>query len=266
MNNGIDWQGLLKWSLNYHDGTAPSNFQPMSKEDQDWLEAAMKECCVNDVDRISEIIKILKQKRSNPPEAKENLDLEEINELLEELMDHVELHPRNNLNLCIMGGMIEILALAFGYPDELVRRNALQIITTASANNLQVQEYAMRSGAMNLVESFCNEKNLKNLEAIFSALSAVIKSDNFTGKLKFIKDFNGLEFLESLLCDELAADSIRLYRRVLILINDLVINDDMIDTSNPLKVRTFFAGTKTFVEQLLKNISSQHYAADLTKN
>jgi len=42
---------------------------------------------------------------------------------------------------------------------------------------------------MNLVESFCNEKTLKNKEAIFSALSSVIKADNFNGKLRFIKEF-----------------------------------------------------------------------------
>merc|ERR1712159_745615 len=109
----------------------------------------MKEYCVNDVDRMQEIIKALKQMRENPG-AKETLDHENMNEMLEELQDHVELHPRNNLNLCIMGGMIELLALAFGYPNESVRRNAMQIVTSACANNLQVQEYAMRSGAVNL--------------------------------------------------------------------------------------------------------------------
>jgi len=40
----------------------------------------------------------------------------------------------------------------------------------------------MRSGAMNLVELFENEKNIKTKEAIFSALSSVIKSKNFEAK------------------------------------------------------------------------------------
>jgi len=95
---------------------------------------------------------------------------------------------------------------------------------------------------MNLVESFCNEQSLKNKESIFSALSSVIKADNFAGKLRFIKDFDGLEFLSSLLCDELASESIRLYRRVLVLLNDLVINDDGIVSDNPFFVRNFIAG------------------------
>ena len=29
-----DWKGLLNWSLNYHDGTKPSEFKPMSEEDK----------------------------------------------------------------------------------------------------------------------------------------------------------------------------------------------------------------------------------------
>jgi len=107
----------------------------MSKEDQDWLEAAMKEYCVNDVDRMTEIVKVLKEMRENPPK-KEDLDHENMKELLEELLDHVELHERNNLNLCIMGGMFEVLAIAFSYPNEEVRRNALSIITSACQNNL----------------------------------------------------------------------------------------------------------------------------------
>lgn len=188
-----------------------------------------------------------------------------MNELLEELVDNVELHERNNLNLCIMGGMFEVLAIAFSYPDEEVRRNALTIVSTACQNHLQVQEYANRLGAINLVEQFCNEKNIKNKEAIFSALSAVIKQDNFTAKTKFIKEFNGLEFLGSLLCDELASESIRLYRRVLVLINDLINNDDQIDSSNPFQVRNYFGLEKHCLDQLLKNISKEHYAADLGK-
>jgi len=41
----------------------------MSKEDRDWLEAAMKEYTVNDADRMEEIIKDLKKMRES--ESKE---------------------------------------------------------------------------------------------------------------------------------------------------------------------------------------------------
>lgn len=51
-------------------------------------------------------------------------------------MELAELHPRNNLNMCIYGGMIEILSLGLSYPNDEVRRSALQLITSASSNNL----------------------------------------------------------------------------------------------------------------------------------
>ena len=41
----IDWEGLLKFSLQYTDGTKESEFKPMSKEDHDFLEGAMNEYC-----------------------------------------------------------------------------------------------------------------------------------------------------------------------------------------------------------------------------
>lgn len=83
----------------------------------------MKEYCVNEADRMEEIItQLTKMRESN---EKQNLDHEQMMEDLEELMDLVELHPRNNINLCIMGGMYELLSLGFSYPHEGVRRIAL---------------------------------------------------------------------------------------------------------------------------------------------
>ena len=46
------------------------------------------------------------------------LTAEQLVELIEELTDLVELHPRNNLNLCLMGGMTEILCLIFSHEND----------------------------------------------------------------------------------------------------------------------------------------------------
>jgi len=119
---------------------------------------------------------------------------------------------------------------------------------------------------MNLIHSFTKEKNLKNQEAIFSALSSVIKADNFAGKLRFIKEFDGLNFLASLLCDELLSDSLRLYRRVLVLLNDLVNNDSDIDPSHPMLVRNFLGDHETCLVQCFKNLSEDYHAKDLTNH
>lgn len=74
-------------------------------------------------------------------------------------------------------------------------------------------------------------------EAIFGALSSFIRAENFEGKARFIKDYSGLDFLGSLMNDDLASQSLRLFKKVLTLLNDLVVNDDSIFKGNPFLVR-----------------------------
>lgn len=52
----IDWEGLLKFSLKYSDGTAKSNFKEMSEEDKKFLEGAMGEYCNSEIKRITKIL------------------------------------------------------------------------------------------------------------------------------------------------------------------------------------------------------------------
>ena len=54
--DGPNWLGLLKWSLSYSDGTAPTAATPLSKEDQDFLTRVMEEAVRNDGQRMREIM------------------------------------------------------------------------------------------------------------------------------------------------------------------------------------------------------------------
>ena len=58
----VDWNGLFKWSMDYQDGTKPSQFKEMSKEDRKWLEDALKQYTFNDADRLQQICKDLADK------------------------------------------------------------------------------------------------------------------------------------------------------------------------------------------------------------
>jgi len=62
-NNNNAWLGLLKWSLNYVDGTVPSNesegFKEMSKEDRAFLEEVMKNGIVDEGERMKTILSSL---------------------------------------------------------------------------------------------------------------------------------------------------------------------------------------------------------------
>jgi len=101
----------------------------MSKEDRKWLEDAIKQYTYNDADRLKEIVTDLKEKREKggdqTPEDGEKLEAD-----LEELLDVVEMHPRNNLNFCLCGGMTELLGLALGHPSDAVRSQSCYLVSS----------------------------------------------------------------------------------------------------------------------------------------
>ena len=104
----VDWNGLFKWSMDYQDGTQKSEFKPMSAEDKKWLEEAMKQYTFNDVDRLKEICEELKKHKE--------MEKEKVLELLDELLELVELHVRNSINMCLSGGMQTIMDMMFNNP------------------------------------------------------------------------------------------------------------------------------------------------------
>lgn len=64
----VDWNGLLAWSTNHHDGTTESRpeFSPMSKEDSNWLAEAMEKFTFDDANRLNQIAEILKNEVKKP--------------------------------------------------------------------------------------------------------------------------------------------------------------------------------------------------------
>lgn len=100
----------------------------MSKQDRQWLEAALKQYTFNDADLLQEICKDLKNQHSD----------EKLVNMLEELCELVELHPRNNLNLCLSGGMASTLTLICSNPNGKIKKLACQVFTAANSNNQEV--------------------------------------------------------------------------------------------------------------------------------
>lgn len=105
----------------------------------------MKAHTFNDTDRLTELINKLKEWSSNAQPDNENESAQtnrpsedEVVNLLEELTDLAELHPRNNLNLCLMGGMSELLCLIFSHESPSVRKTTCSLLTSIMMNNKQV--------------------------------------------------------------------------------------------------------------------------------
>jgi len=118
----IDWQGLLNWSTKYHDGTAPSDVQPMSEEDREWLQQAMKQYTYDDTDKLKEICEQMnKEVESNFDQTKGSKSGDELYNMLDDLQNLIELHERNSLNLAITGGLKSLMSYIFSHPDSEAR-------------------------------------------------------------------------------------------------------------------------------------------------
>ena len=151
--------------------------------------------------------------------------------------------------------MSEIMSLIFSHPDKRVRRLACSVLMAATANNSEVQRFAQKQGALNLTQHFDSEKDPVLREAIFGALSSFLKADNFDSKRLFIRDYDGLAFISKLVCEDL---TLKLQKRVLQLLNDLLMNDDSIFGLEPngdrFYVRRFISHKDDLIQKLLNNI------------
>ena len=225
----VDWNGLFKWSMAYQDGTQQSQFKPMSEEDRKWLEAAMKQYTFNDTDRLKEVCGEL---------AAPALEKGKLLDLLDELLELVELHVHNSLNLCVCGGMQTLLDIAFQSPVEEARRAALGVFAFANQNNTEVQQLTFNMGALNLMHQYVKESDARNREAVVSGLSAFLRGINTDGKRAFLAGYDGLGFLRQALLEAQAHGLLRLSKKLVMLLYDLIVNDELIlHQGNPRYLR-----------------------------
>ena len=66
-----DWPGLLKWSIEYQDGTIDKNLPEMDPETRKWLKAAIENVTFNEVKRMGEILNELNKKDLKTKEDEE---------------------------------------------------------------------------------------------------------------------------------------------------------------------------------------------------
>lgn len=76
--------------------------------------------------------------------------------------------------------------------DKAVRKMACNTFTQVVQNNLELQQWAHKLGALNLMQTFVKETDMKSKEAVFGSLSSFLRSENFPGKREFISKMGGL--------------------------------------------------------------------------
>lgn len=141
----IDWEGLLKFSLKYQDGTKQSDFKQMTEADKKWLEDAIEHYSNSEIKRIKALLEALETFKDTPHEHVLG-QLEELQELLDSLDKGSTLYK--------LGGHIVILKIVFYCSSPECREIALQIYASANQNDAKVQNESISTGALEIIELF----------------------------------------------------------------------------------------------------------------
>ncbi|CAI2371665.1 unnamed protein product [Moneuplotes crassus] len=214
-NNGIDWAGLFNWSAKYNDGTKKTNFSPMTKEEREWLEKAMKEYTYNEADRMQEIIKVLfDQDSKEEQELLENLD---------ELYEIIDIHPRNSTNLDQAGGFKLLMDTMLNNTHEKVRKLSMEIFAAIVQNNSEMQAIAYKYGGLNLMYKYVDEQSDKNKEQVLGALSSLLRTSVAEIKAEFFKEMKGLDWIKQIILEPETTK--RALKKIFFLLYDLIVKE-----------------------------------------
>lgn len=134
----VDWQGFLKWSLNYQDGTKETEIPKMSEEQREFLQKAIEAYTFDEVKRMKEILQLLTKQVTDQDKLDENVDL--VDELIE-LLTGID----NAMNFCKIGGIYLVFEWALNQEvDTKLRDLFLVILIDCSQNNSFVQSFMQK--------------------------------------------------------------------------------------------------------------------------
>ncbi|KAL1200554.1 hypothetical protein V5N11_032954 [Cardamine amara subsp. amara] len=210
-----NWDGLLKWSLSHADGTRPT--RQLSEEDRKWFTEAMQSQTVDVVKRMKEITQVM-QTPQQVLEAHE-VTPQDIEDLLEELQDHVESIDMAN-DLHSIGGLVPLL----GYlknSNANIRAKSADVISTIVENNPRSQESVMEAnGLESLLLNFTSDTDMHSRTQALGAISCLIRNNEpgITG-FRTANGYTGLR-------DALESDSVRFQRKALNLLHYLLQKND----------------------------------------
>ena len=255
--------GLLKWSLNFNDGTV-DNVQPMDEERKKWLQKAIEENVTDPADQMKALIQVLKlERKSEKLEENQKLIVEEWNDMkenefvknkcevlraLEEWVESIDWA----MDLHNMGGFQVVIDLFKNDPSSEIRAHALEVFATTVQNNPKCQDIAFELNVLPVLMKNFERSNLSEKEQLKTilAISCFVRGHS-KASISFIKDFKGVNLLVKIIHSKNAIYPTKSRIKALFLIdffltsipgfqvaigNDLVIclNDVMISNEVPL--------------------------------
>jgi hypothetical protein len=187
MSNPGIWLGLLKWSLGQTDGTMPTDAPEMSADDRAFLENVMKECVMDEPQRMQDIMtRFVELLNSNQATAFE----EEIIDKLQELKDIVG--QIDMAQTFVKFGGMECLFRLIELEDlDLeARSGAAATFGTVCQNNLTSQQAVYENGAMaRLAAAYLATSHSILRAKLLYAISCLIRGLN-TAEDRFVMDLS----------------------------------------------------------------------------
>ena len=193
----VDWKGLYNWSMKYNDGTKPSNFKQMSKEDMDFIQNAFESVCLNEMKEIWKILDICKT-----PEGDSEEEINERYELLKKMSEHID--GLENANNIVRGKRFnEIICHFFETKHKKIKIEYARIITQMTQNESFVQKEALKLGIFNYLKDLNEEKDPELITIYIYLLTGLLYGDDITTKKYFVEECDGIKLLFNLLIREI---------------------------------------------------------------
>jgi hsp70-interacting protein len=244
------WLGLLKWSLNYVDGTRDnSDIVPMSAEDRAFLEKVMKEGIIDENERMKVILqesaKAMEFYKTNNDDNNDDnsgdppISTDDLEDLLQELRDIVEQIDYARA-FCSMKGLPFLLGcVSEPVVPQSIRATCLGILSTLAQNNPHVQQELLESGACKtLSDLFFSEQASASIKAkVMQALSSIVRNNEVPEQVFCSLPQAPTLFMEGLRVDNKNKSSLysSLQTKSLFFLKALLTSD----ASTPERVKTF---------------------------
>mmetsp|Transcript_1491 Transcript_1491/g.1912 ORF Transcript_1491/g.1912 Transcript_1491/m.1912 type:complete len:357 (+) Transcript_1491:210-1280(+) len=218
--------GILRWSLQYQDGTA-NTAKPMDPETRKWLMEAIESQIVDPVEQMENILKVLKLEPQDSNEGKFNKEayIKNKADALDELIEYVE-----NIDLARdfnkVGGVPVILKL-LDAEQEVIRCKADEVLALVVQNHPELQEIVYKANGLDILMRHWKSENCSDKEKtkLLLAISCLIRG-SADGTKSFIGTHKGVALLLQTLGyaegDPKDSQKLRLMRKVLFLLRYLL--------------------------------------------
>ena len=196
----VDWKGLYNWSMKYTDGTKPSDFKQMSKEDMEFIQNAFESVTLNEMKEIWKILDICKT-----PEGDTEQEINERYELLEKMSEYID--GLENANNIVRGKRFnEIINHFFESKHKKIKIEYARIITQMSQNDSFVQKAALNLGIFNYLKELNEEKDPELMSIYIYLLTGLLYGEEISTRKFFVEQCDGIKLLFNTLVKEIKSN------------------------------------------------------------